>query len=222
MKKKTLAALFLAAMLLTGCRKGDGSEEYTPPRDLSDVVTDAYAAEKDASFTNVTVDEAEAKGDKPFAFDSAGLERPKQDIVLALLYEKDNGVKIEQAVNYYDADGNVYRYREPLDFNGDWFPVLDNARKNGAVVVNKMSDSERETLWYLAAHAGDYEPLEMKRKVTGNDVQGVYLLYLIKPDGSPLLLARYAGTAEYRYSAEVAAFLNWFRYFYHGSFKFGE
>ena len=221
MNLKPLTAALLAALLLTGCRKGDGTENRTPTKENAPIITDAYAEEKDAMFTDVTVDE-NAKGDLPFAFDTSAVEKPQQDIVLALLYEKFNGAKKEQTVNYYDADGNVYRYRQPLDLNGDWYSVLHDAWKNGATVVNKMSDAERQTLWYLAAHTADYEALELKKQVTHTGVSGTYWLYLIKPDGEPMLLAVYEKTAQYRDSAEVTAFLNWFRYFFHGDFKFGK
>jgi len=221
MKRKPLLAALIGSLLLTGCYKGDGSENYTPHTAPVPIQTDAHAEEKDATFTNVTVD-VNAKGDHAFAFDTAALKKPEQSIVLAMLYEKYDGVSKHQAINYFDADGNVYRYLQPLDLEGDWFSVLQEAWKNGATVVNKMSDAERETLWYMAAHTADYEALEMKQQSAGKDVVGAYQFYLIKPDGKPLAIARYDDTCLYRDSAEITAFLNWFRYFYHGDLVFGE
>jgi len=214
--KKPLAALLCAAMLLTtGCRKGDGSDR------MSKIVTYADADTQETSLTSVTAD-PDANNEKPFAFDASSLSRPKQDIVLALLYEKETEYRIDQAINYYDADGNVYRYNKPLDLSGDWFSELESDRKNGAAPVSKMNEAECETLWYLAAHAEEYEKMQMKRRVIDKNVQGTYQLYLIKPDGTPIKFAVYAKTSEYRYSAEVASFLNWFRFFYHSDYKFGE
>ena len=214
---KPLAALLCAAMLLTtGCRKGDGNSDR-----MSKIVTYADADTHETALTSVTAD-PNASTDKPFAFDASSLNRPKQDIVLALLYEKETEYRIDQAINYYDADGNVYRYNKPLDLSGDWFSELESDRKNGAAPVSKMNEAECETLWYLAAQAEEYEKLDMQRRVIDKDVQGTYWLYLIKPDGTPIKLAIYAKTSEYRHSAEVASFLNWFRFFYHGNYKFGE
>lgn len=218
---KPIFAAMLCGLMLTGCYKGDGTENYTPHAKSVPVQTEANIQEIDATFTNVTVD-VNAKSDYPFAFDAAALKKPETGIVFALLYEKFNGVAMEQAVNYFDADGNVYRHREPLDFSGDWLPVLQDSLKNGATVVNKMSDAERETLWYLSAHTADYEAMDMKQQDSGRDVAGVYQFYVVKPDGEPLLIARYDDVSLYRDCAEIPAFLNWFRYFYHADLVFGS
>ena len=216
MKSAKILCLTAAAVLLTGCHKGDGTEYY--PAETVPVAENSHVEELEKQFTNVTVDE-NAKSDYPFSFSPA--ERPKQEIVLVMLYDNtDQPGTHTQTVNYFDRDGNVYRYRHPLDLSGDWLKTLYADFDAGATVVNIMGEAEKQTLWYLAANAARYEKAELKSQNT-DEVLGIKWLYLINAEYQPVLLARYDDTSVCCGDSEVIAFANWFRYFYHGSFKFG-
>lgn len=217
-----LLAVLLCAVLLSGCYKGDGTENYTPHRQTAPAQDDPFAAEKDAQFQDIGVD-PNAATDTPFPFDAASVTEPQGDIVIALLYDNTRDkYNHTQAINYFDKYGNTYRYRKALDLEGDWLSVLKEDLAASPTVVNRMSEPEIRTLWYLAAHAEEYAGMELASQDAGVDVQGVYWLYVIDSAGQPVLLARYDDTARYVASSEVTAFLNWFRYFYHGSMVFGS
>ena len=209
-------ALLLAALMLAGCHKGDGTEVY--PAETVPVAEDSRVEELEKQFTNVTVDE-NAKSDYPFSFAPAA--QPKQEIVLVMIYDNtDQQGTHTQAINYYDRDGNVYRYRHPLQIEGDWIKTLYADYDRGATVVNIMGEAEKQTLWYLAANADRYRSAELQTENAG-EVLGIKWLYLVDPAGEPVLLARYDDTSVWCGDSEVVSFLNWFRYFYHGSFTFG-
>ena len=216
MARRLFCCLIPAALLLTGCHKGDGTEVY--PDETVPVAVNSHADEIRKQFTDVSVD-ANAKSDYPFSFDPA--ERPRQEIVLAMLYDNtDQRGQHTQAINYFDRDGNVYRYLQPLDLSGDWLKALYDDFDAGAPPVNIMGEAEKQTLWYLAANAGRYAGAAVRSQKTG-DVLGIKWLYLIDSENQPVLLGRYDDTSVYCDDSEVIAFLNWFRYYYHGSFSFG-
>lgn len=211
-----LTALMLGGAMLTGCYKGDGTEVRVRRNAKLQDNPDADAIA--ATFTNVTVD-VNARTDYPFTFEPV-TENPVQEIAMVMIFDKPDKVAPEQAVNYFDASGNCYRYWHPVDADGDFMtPLLEDFR-NGGTVVSIMGEPERETVRYLAAHVSDYSKLNLKQQDAGS-VYGTTSLYLIDKRGEPLLIGRHADTSEYRDSSEIVAFLNWFSYYYLGDFKFG-
>ena len=214
-----LLALLLSCgvSLCSGCYKGDGTE--TPPvQHIGLPEADPHAAEKEVFFTNVSEDAA-AKKDYPFVFDANAVSEPSQDILLVMIYDNyENGRT--QTVNFYDKKGYAYRYRQPLDTAADdWFSALQ-AYYPTANPVNQMSAEEQKTLWYLSSQLDGYAaaPIENQKDVDGP--VGMRTLYLMTPQGEPVMLARYDDTVLYRNHAEVTAFANWFRYFFHGTYQY--
>lgn len=219
-RKKTYAAALgalLSASLLTACYKGDGTEVRV--RKAPKLEENSYADTLDAEFTDVSV-RPDAPTDTPIVLDGTQMSA-KQDILLIQIYDYSDKYSHTQKVNYYDRDGNVYYYRQPVEPDGDFYTPLYENWKSGATVVNIMGDVERETVQYLAAHAEDYKNTEMKTQETGKDIYGVTWLYLVDQSGEPVLLARYDDTCAYRDDKEVVDFLNWFSFFYHGDVVFG-
>ncbi|MBR5405026.1 MAG: hypothetical protein K6E36_00520 [Oscillospiraceae bacterium] len=213
-KGRMLPVLLLAALLTAGCRKGDGTERIPVP-----VKENSNADYFDSLFTDVTEDK-NAKKDTPFSV--SGAVRPSQDIVLVMIYDNtEEMLSHSQAVNYFDRDGNTYRYRHPVDLSGDWLSVLQEDYRAGATVVNIMSEEERNTIWALAAEADTLKNAPLKTKSPGKDIYGVTYLYLIDETNQPILLAQYDDTSTCCDTPEVIAFADWFRYFYHGDFTFG-
>lgn len=211
---RILPALLLAALTAAGCTKGTGSERVPVP-----VEDNSNADYFDAMFTDVTEDR-NARHDTPI--ETAGAVRPRQDIVLVMIYDNTEvDGKHTQQVNYFDSDGNNYCYRHPVDPDGDWLSVLKEDYRGGATVVNIMSQEERETLWQLAADAASLKQAPEKTLNPGKDIYGVKWLYLIDEQDEPVLLARYDDICVCRDTPEVIAFADWFRYFYHGDFRFG-
>ena len=216
------AAAMLCAVLLsaglTGCYKGDGTEVRV--RKAAKVEDNPYADQIDAAFTDVSVD-PNAKTEYPFLLDAAALTEPKQDILLVMIYDcAENPHSHTQAVTYYDKNGCAYRYRHPIEADGDWYPVLRENYDAGATVVNIMSDEERQTLWYLSNHIADYQAMQTVTKDTGKDIYGVTKLYLIDEHAEAVEIGCYDDVSSCRDSSEIAAFLDWYRYFYHGDFRF--
>lgn len=212
-----IALLCCGMMLCSGCYKGDGTE--TPPaQHIGLPEEDPYAAEKEASFTNVSEDPA-AKKEYPFAFDANAVAEPAQDILLVMIYDNyENGRT--QTINFYDKKGYAYRYRQPLDTaSDDWFSALQEYYPT-ANPVNQMSVEEQKTLWYLSSQIAAYEALPIETEKNVGSPVGVRTLYLMTPQGEPVMLARYDDTVMYRSSAEVTAFANWFRYFFHGTYQY--
>lgn len=212
------AMMMSAALLLcSGCYKGDGTE--TPPsQHIGLPEADPNAAYKESVTTNVAVD-PNAKKDYPFAFDLNSVAEPAQDILLVMIYDNyENGRT--QTVNFYDKKGNVYRYRQPLDTASEnWFAALQTYYPT-ASPVNIMSTEEQKTLWYLSSQIQTYAASDIGSQKTGGDILGVRTLYLMDSSGQPVMLARYDDTVMYRSHAEVTAFANWFRYFFHGTYVF--
>lgn len=217
MKKRfrRLPALLLAALLLTACHKGDGTERIAVP-----VRDDSDADRVNALFTDVTEDK-NARTDTPFQAD--GTERPKQDIVMVMLYDNtEEELSHDQAVNYFDSDGNTYRYRHPVDADGDFLTPLLEEYAGGATVVNIMSAEERSTLWALAAKADALKNAGFRTKSADDEVYGVTSLYLIGENNEPVLLAKYDDNSVCCDDPDVIAFADWFRYFYHPYVTFGD
>lgn len=209
------AAVLLSALPLTACHKGDGTEKIAVP-----VKDDSDAEKYDAMFTDVTEDK-NAKKDTPFQTD--GTARPAQDIIMVMLYDnQEEELNHSQAVNYFDSDGNTYRYRHPVDADGDFLTPLLEEYRSGATVVNIMSEEERTTLWSLAAKAGSLKNAKMKSKKAENEVYGVTSLYLIDEKNEPILLARYDDTSVCCDDPDAVAFADWFRYFFHPYITFGD
>lgn len=209
----------LTAAALAGCHKGDGTEVIPDRHSSVAVKDDEKAAEKDKLFEGITED-PNAKQDAPFPLDSP--ERPKQEILLVMIYDNtEEELSHTQTVNYWDRDGRNFRYRHPVDPGGDWLDLLYDHYDNGAVPVNIMSETEKQTLWQIAAHSGEYAAAAQAVQDPGKDIYGVTWIYAINERDEPILLARYDDTCVYPDNSEVTAFLNWFRYFYHGSFVFG-
>ncbi len=216
---KRCAAVLMTAVLLPccGCYKGDGTE--TPPaQQFGMPAADPNADYKESITTNVSVD-PNARTDYPFAFDANTVAEPTQDILLVMIYDNyENGRT--QTVNFYDKKGNVYRYRQPLDTAAaDWFAALQSYY-SAASPVNIMSDAEKKTLWYMASQQTTYAAADITMQNTDGSPVGVRSLYLMGANGEPMLLARYDDTVMYRKNAEVTAFANWFRYFFHGTYQF--
>ncbi len=216
---KRCAAVLMTAVLLPccGCYKGDGTE--TPPAQQFGLPEpDPHAAYKESITTNVSVD-PNAKKDYPFAFDANTVAEPAQDILLVMIYDNyENGRT--QTVNFYDKNGNVYRYRQPLDTASEnWFAVLQSYYPT-ASPVNIMSDEEKNTLRYIASQYTTYAAADIATQATGGSPVGVRSLYLMDANGAPLLLARFDDTVMYRSNSEVTAFANWFRYFFHGTYQY--
>ena len=212
-----LTALLLGAVCLTGCYKGDGTEVRV--RKTAKAEDNPNAELFESMATNVSVD-PNAKTDTPFPFDPVA-EEPVQDIILVMIYDRADSVSHTQAVNYFDRSGNVYRYWNAVDSDGDFMTPIRAHYSGGAPAVSIMGDAERETLRYLAEHVSDYSKAVMKEQDTGKDVYGYTQLWLIDKRGEPVLIARYDDVSEYRDSSEIISFLNWFRIFYHGDFIFG-
>ncbi|MBQ5335472.1 MAG: hypothetical protein J6Z45_05955 [Oscillospiraceae bacterium] len=208
------AALALSAFSLTACHKGDGTEKIAVP-----VRDDSDADRFDAMFTDLTEDK-NAKKDTPVAID--GTVRPKQGIVMVMVYDNtEEELSHTQAVNYFDSDGNTYRYRHPVDADGDFLTPLLEEYRTGATVVNIMSEEERNTLWSLAAKADTLRNADFSSKLPGKDVYGSTALYLIDENNEPILIAKYDDTSVCRSDPDAVAFADWFRYFYHPGFTFG-
>lgn len=208
----------LCAALLTGCYKGDGTEVRV--RKTAKLEDDSLADMMDARFTNVTVD-ATARTDYPFSFEPV-TEEPVQELLLVMIYDYADRYTHSQAVNYFDRSGNVYRYRHPVDPDGDFMTPLLEQYRAGGTVVSIMGEPERETMRYLAAHVSDYRKAELKEQDTGTDVYGGTSLYLIDSRGEPVLIGKHDDISLYRDSSEIVSFLNWFSFFYHGDFTFGS
>lgn len=223
-KARMIPVLFAALLLTAGCRKGNGTESI-PDRGASKgqgasvpVAEDPNADSYDALFTDVTEDK-NAKKDTPFPAENA--VRPQQEIVMVMIYDNtEEQTTHTQAVNYFDRDGNTYRYRHPLDAEGDWIGTLLEDYRSGAAVVNIMSAEEKQTLWALAAQAEELKNAPLKTKSPGKDVYGVKWLYLISGQNEPVMLARYDDTCVCCDTPEVTAFADWFRYFLHDGFTF--
>lgn len=219
---KRCAAVLLTVVLLPccGCYKGDGTE--TPPAQQFGVPEpDPNAAYKESITTNVTID-SNAKTDYPFAFDASTVAEPTQDILLVMIYDNYEDGRT-QTVNFYDKNGNVYRYRQPLDTAAaNWFATLRDYYLIDATAspVNIMGDAERQTLWYMASQQSTYAAADIATQSAGSDPMGVRSLYLINENGESMLLVRYDDTVMYRQNAEVTAFANWFRFFFHGTYQF--
>lgn len=215
----TAAVCCLPAALLTGCYKGDGTEVRV--RKTAKLKENSYADVLDAEFSDVSVD-ANAKTDYPFSIDANALKTPAQDIVMILIYEYADPYSHTQRVNYYDREGNVYLYRQPVDTNKEFYSVLHTHWSEGATVVNIMGDADRNMLRYFADRADECADLPLIEQDPGKDIYGTTQLYLVDESGTPVLLGQYGDVCMYRDSSEVTAFLNWFSFFYHGDVTFGS
>lgn len=214
------ASLLISALpgLCTGCYKGDGTELPPTNQGVQDLVPDPHAAEKEALFTNISED-PNAKKEYPFSFDAAAVAEPQHDILLVMIYENyENGRS--QTVNFFDKNGYAYRYRQPLDLSQDnWISVLQAYHATGNP-VNQMSAEEQKTLWYFSEKAEAIAELPLHSEEVNSNPVGIRSLYLMTAGNEPVLLARYHDTASCRDSAEVSAFANWFRYYFHGTYEF--
>ena len=218
--RKLLCVLLAAAVLpgmLAGCRKSDGTEVF--PTETVPVPENPKADEQDKSFTSIAVSEF-AKTDAPFPLDDA--QRPQQGIVMVMIFD-DTEMKLNhtQAVNYFDSDGNVYRYRHAVDPDGDWLSVLTEHYRQGAQPVSLLGETEKKALWHLCQNAEKYRGAEQKTQKASGDVLGIKWLYLLDGSDDPILLARYDDLSVYIGDSEVTAFLNWFRLFQHNKITFG-
>lgn len=217
-------AVMLGAVCLTGCYKGDGTEVIPERHEAVPVKENTHAEADDEAFRNTDLTEdPDAKKDYPFAFDAAACERPKQDIVLVMIYDNtEQKLDHSQTVNYFDRDGRCYRYRQPLDLSGDWMNVLYDHYRSDPPAVNVMSEEEKRTLWYLSAHAAEYQNAEKVQQDPKKEIFGVKWIYTVSERDEAVLLGRYDDTCVYADVPGVPEFLNWFRYFFHSSFRFGK
>lgn len=215
----TLAATLLAA---AGCVKDDGTTPYVRQNTgaSQQVQTTAPRISREEAVAQMTEDE-KASHDYPFAFDAAAVKEPKQDILAVMIYENHDAAALK-TVNYFDKNGYVYRSSLKLDTeNKNWFDViLDDAKT--APPVNQMSAEEQNTLRYMVEKAKTYQKTDFvqvqspKELISGRDI------FLIDDKGNPVELLNYDNTITCRDDAEVKAFADWFRYFFHSSFMFTD
>ncbi len=216
------AALLLSAAVLCGCRKGDGTGNgpsmfqqtvpvQTEMRSVNSV-SDPQALEVDPT----------APTEPPFPIDPAALQEPQQDLILVqILDNTDVSSKHTQTVNCFDKAGRVYRLIDPIDPYGNWLTTVQAELARGCEPVNQLSDAERDTLWYLAQHAAEYAAAETDTEYIGA-VTATRWLYTFGNDGKPVLLAKYDDNSAWVKDSNVIAFANWFRFFFHSGFQFGQ
>ncbi len=220
--RAALIAAIIGAVSLTGCYKGNGTEIIPEKHKTAAVEENSHADADDAAFRDAEISESpDAKKEYPFDFDAAACEKPKQEIVMVMIYDNtEQRYKHSQTVNYFDRDGKCYRYRQALDLSGDWMNVLYDHYKAGAPAVSVMSEAETRTLWYLSAHAAEYQNAETVQQKPGKEILGVTWIYTVTERDEPVLLCREDDTCLYAGKPEIPAFLNWFRYYYH-TFRYG-
>ena len=219
-----LLAALLSAAALTGCYKGDGTEVIAQQAETVPAAAERRAEEDDAAFAQTKAEVSPAaKTDYPFSFDAQACERPKQEIVMVMIYDAaEQPLQHDQTVNYFDRDGNCYRYRQALDLEGNWMDVLYDHYRSGAPAVSRMSEEETRTLWYFSGNAAVYKDAGLAVQDPGKEVYGVKWLYTVSERDEAVLLGRYDDVCAYADKPEVPAFLNWFRYYFHNSFQFGN